>query len=158
MPFSTSIPLLPPVQQKEALGDRIWFFHLCLVFAEIVFLRDWFRERKITVIVHGRIDPFFLVSGFSDSWNSPDSSSECSSQERFSLSSAGSNKAFSFVVRSQLICLFSNACLSEAFWCNFRHSSTVRHKPVVPLFANNNGWTIPPVGKKCCPRVGSVFY
>ena len=53
--------------------------------------------------------------------------------------------------------LFSNACLSEAFRCNFRHSTTIRHKHVVLLFANNNGWTIPPMGNKCCPRVGSVF-
>ena len=50
--------------------------------------------------------------------------------------------------------LFSNSCLSEAFRCNFRHSSTTRHNHVV---ANNNGWTIPPMGNKRCPRVGPVF-
>ena len=53
--------------------------------------------------------------------------------------------------------LFSNVCFSEAFRYNFRHSTTIRHKDVVLLFANNNGWTILPMGNKCRPRVGSVF-
>ena len=41
--------------------------------------------------------------------------------------------------------LFSDACLSEAFGCDLRHSTTKRHRHVVLLFANNNGWTIPPM-------------
>ena len=97
-----------------------------------------------------------IVSGVSDSGNPPDSSSKGSSHEMFSLSSAISNKAFSFVVMSQLIC---SATLA------FRRHSGATFVTRPRQDTNTLCFSLPTtmagpyhrIGNKCRPRVGSVF-
>ena len=79
-------------------------------FGIFVLRNRWFRNRWVIVIVHGGLNSTSrsggsaATSGSSVSGNSPDSSSKGSYHERFSSSSACSNKVFSFVVICQLIC------------------------------------------------------